>query len=153
MFKSLFIKIWKIFIYWYIRIIHPHLYKYILLYIYPICNWITLEYLTIQPDFVGFPIHHANARSRCNLFIYNPLLLSQLYIFIYIYIYIYMHSHIFIHLYLHIFICSYISIYIVGKVFANSLRDIYIPGRVIPKVNPRSSHTKDSKNGTWCHLA
>ena len=25
------------------------------------------------------------------------------------------------------------------------------PGR--PGFNPRSSHTKDSKNGTWCHLA
>ena len=44
----------------------------------------------------------------------------------------------------------YIYIYIYNKY----ILDIYVrqlPGR--PGFNPRSSHTKDSKNGTWCLLA
>ena len=44
----------------------------------------------------------------------------------------------------------YISIYywaigLMSRVFADGLED--------RGSNPRSSHTKDSKNGTWCHLA
>ena len=37
------------------------------------------------------------------------------------------------------------AIGLMSRVFANSLGDLGF--------NPRSSHTKDSKNGTWCHLA
>ena len=35
--------------------------------------------------------------------------------------------------------------------WSSSLSVCQWPGR--PEFNPRLSHTKDSKNGTWCHLA
>ena len=44
-----------------------------------------------------------------------------------------------------VFYQSIIFIGLMSRVFANGLKD---QGSI-----PRSSHTKDSKNGTWCCLA
>ena len=45
---------------------------------------------------------------------------------------------------IHYFLPLYICLHLVGRVFAN------VPGD--QSFNPRSSHAKNSKNGTWCRL-
>ena len=71
----------------------------------------------------------------------------DIYRYIYTHTQTHTHTHIYTYINVHVF-CMY------SRVFVHWPNEYSVrqwSGR--PRLNPRSSHTKDSKNGTWCRLA
>ena len=65
--------------------------------------------------------------------------------YIYIYIYINIYIYIYVYIYLHIYICTYL----VTGTLAQRLECSPMARETwVQYINPRSSHTKDFKNGT-----